>query len=98
MILIISVSIITSILLGIIIYFAIKSQELKVESGEFTVIGSEGTTKTSIIPGKYGKVHIQGEIWQAISDETIEPDQQIVVTAIKSMTVKVIRKIWPIIC
>ena len=87
--LIITASIITAILLGIIIYYAIKAQKVQKVTGEFTIIGDTGIARTNISPGLPGKVHIQGEIWQAVSDEIILANTEVIVTDVKSMVITV---------
>lgn len=87
--LIITVSIITGILLAVIIYFGVKAQKEKNITGKFTIIGCTGNAMSSILPGKTGKILVQGEIWQAVSDEEISPNDNVYVLEVHSMLVKV---------
>lgn len=87
--LIITVSIITGILLAVIIYFGVKAQKEKNITGKFTIIGCTGTAMSYILPGKTGKILVQGEIWQAVSEEEINPNDNVYVLEVHSMLVKV---------
>jgi membrane protein implicated in regulation of membrane protease activity len=54
-----------------------------------TIIGKQGTVLQSITPTTSGLVKVGNEEWRARSEETIEKDEFIVVTAISGVTLTV---------
>ncbi len=56
------------------------------------LIGKEGVVKESISPGKVGVVLVESDLWSAISNETIEVGERIVVTGIEGVVLKVRKK------
>ncbi len=91
--LIISVSIVTVILLGLILYFGIRAQKEKNVTGKFSIIGDSGIAKSAISPGIKGKVSVQGEIWQASSEDYIIEGDLVVIKDLKSMIALVEKKV-----
>ncbi|MBX3043817.1 MAG: nodulation protein NfeD [Candidatus Kapabacteria bacterium] len=87
--LIITAVVITTALFAVIVIFAVKAQKERKVTGEHTIIGDVGVAKTLIEPGLRGKVLIQGELWQAISEDTIQVNEKVTAIAVKSMTITV---------
>lgn len=69
----------------------LRAQCLPVQSGRETMIGKT-VPALGIINATGGKVFIEGEIWNAISDETLEKDTPVEVVAVEGLTLKVKRK------
>lgn len=90
--LIITASIFTALLIGIIIYFGLKAQNSKIQSGENSIIGSIGIAKTNFSAGTYGKIHVQGEIWQARTNDSISIGDKVKVIELDSMIATVIKE------
>jgi membrane-bound serine protease (ClpP class) len=91
--LIVIVSIVTGLLAGLIIYLGLKAQKAKNSTGKYSIIGQIGNAKTPISQNKQGKILIQGEIWQAISDELILSGDKVKVIQVDSMIVKVTKEL-----
>lgn len=72
--------------LGVLSY-AIKAQLLKVKTGKEGLVGEAGVAQTAIAPK--GKVFIHGELWDARSEEPIASGEEVVVTAVEGMVVRV---------
>lgn len=77
-------------LFGGITYLAVKSIRKKPVSGSEGLIGKEGKAVTAISPSG-GKIFVEGEIWQAYSDEYIPENSRVKVTEKKGFTLKVIK-------
>lgn len=90
--LIITASIVTAILLGLILFFGLRAQKEKYVTGKFSIIGDFGIAKSDIYPGKRGKVLVQGEIWQAESQDNIIEGEIVSITDLKSMIAQVTKK------
>lgn len=48
-------------------------------------IGKTGVAETLIAPGKKGRVEFKGTEWDACSDETITPGENVIITRIESI-------------
>ena len=75
-----------------ILHALVKTCRAKKTTGQEGMVGAEGTAQTTLEPGKKGKVFVHGEYWNAISDEKINKDEDIVVENVKGLTVKVKKK------
>lgn len=64
----------------------------KKRSEMFEILGKEGLAKDEISPGKEGFVMVEGELWKAVSDETIKPGDPVEVVGKKGFTLIVRRK------
>jgi len=53
------------------------------------LIGQIAETSKMITPKRSGKVFVRGEIWNAISSETIKKGEEVTVIEIKGLTLKV---------
>jgi len=85
-------SIITvAVSLGLFVFgvlaYAVKAQMAKVKTGMEGLIGEIGIAKTDII-GK-GKVSVHGELWDAKSDESVREGEEVVVTDVERLIVKI---------
>lgn len=69
------------------ITFAVKAQFKKSATGSEGMIGRTGEAKSRIAPA--GKVFVEGEYWDAESDEVIEEGERVKVIALKGMKLKV---------
>jgi membrane-bound serine protease (ClpP class) len=69
----------------------LRAQSLPVTVGTETMIGKI-TPALEPISASGGTVFIEGELWQAVSDEPVEPGAPVEVIAIKGLTLKVKRK------
>jgi membrane-bound serine protease (ClpP class) len=85
-------SILTVAVLSIIFFlgvlsYAIKAQLSKVKTGKEGLIGETGVAMSDIAPR--GKVFLHGELWNARSEERISGGEQVVVTSVDGMLVRV---------
>ncbi|MEN2995297.1 MAG: nodulation protein NfeD [Thermodesulfovibrio sp.] len=88
---IIPVTIVTALFFAVLLRLAYKAHKRKPVTGVEELIGLQGVAKTDIDSHK-GMVMIHGELWQAVSDEEIKKDEEIIVEEIKGLTLKVRRK------
>lgn len=91
--LIITFSVLSLAFAGLIIYLGIKAQKVNKSTGQYKIIGLEGIAKTDLGTNYLGKVLVNGELWQASTDEEIKKGEQIIVEQINSMVLKVRKKI-----
>jgi len=75
--------------LGVLSY-AIKAQFSKVKTGREGLIGEEGLAKTDI--QESGKVLVQGEIWNARSDQPIRAGEKVLIEKVEGLILKVRKK------
>ena len=73
-----------------ILSYAVKAQLSKVKTGMEGLVGETGVARTDI--ANKGKVSLHGEIWQARSDERIEKGEEVIVTGVEKLVVKVQKK------
>jgi membrane-bound serine protease (ClpP class) len=66
----------------------LRAQFLPVRTGKETMLGKTAPALARIDSGS-GKVFVEGEYWNAISDVPIEPGQAVVITAVDGLTLKV---------
>jgi membrane-bound serine protease (ClpP class) len=76
-----------------VLHTFVKTYRAKKTTGQEGMVGEEGTAASKLEPGKKGKVFVHGEYWNAISDEQIDQDEEIVVESVKGLTVKVKKRI-----
>jgi membrane-bound serine protease (ClpP class) len=65
----------------------LRAQRLPVKVGKETLIGKTVTALTAI-NSRSGRVFVEGESWNAISDTPIEKDEQAEIEAVQGLTVK----------
>lgn len=85
---IIPVTIVTALFFALLLRLAYKAYKRKPVTGVEELIGLKGIAKTDIDKHK-GMVMVHGELWQAISDEEIKKDQEIIVEQVQGLTLKV---------
>jgi membrane-bound serine protease (ClpP class) len=66
----------------------LRAQFLPVRAGKETMLGKTTQALARIDAGS-GKVFVEGEYWNAISDMPIEPGQSVEITAVDGLTLKV---------
>jgi membrane-bound serine protease (ClpP class) len=69
---------------------AIRARLTKPTTGIEGLVGEAGTAATRIAPE--GKASIHGEFWNVVSDQTIEAGENVRVTGVMNLTLKVARK------
>ena len=69
----------------------LRAQMLPVRAGRETMIG-QTVPALAPISAAGGKVFIEGELWNAVSDEAVEKDTPVEVVAVEGLTLKVKRK------
>ncbi len=57
----------------------------KITTGKEGLIGETGVASKDFEEGK-GKVKVHGELWTAVSEETISKDDNVIITGTKGMT------------
>jgi membrane-bound serine protease (ClpP class) len=57
------IALVVAIISAIILYLALKSRKLKIETGKEALIGSKGKATTDLTPN--GTIRVNGEFWQA---------------------------------
>lgn len=87
--LIITVSVLSLLFLGVLVWLGLKVQFKKHSSGTEGQIGERGEALTDIKPGQYGKVKVHGEIWKASSDFDIKIGDRIEIVEFDSLEIKV---------
>ena len=66
----------------------LRAQRLPVKAGAETMIGKTVTALTPI-DLRGGRIFIEGEYWNAVSDPPVEQGQSVVVTAMNGLTLNV---------
>ncbi len=79
----------TAFLTIFMVHLAIKSFRKKAVTGQEGMRGAQGVVKKKISGGQDGKVFVHGELWNAVSDEPLEPGDKIIVEDISGLTLKV---------
>ncbi len=73
----------------LLVRLAVSTQGLRPTTGEEGMIGNIGVSLTSLEPGASGRVTTRGEIWQAVSDESIPEGTPVRVVAVNGLTLSV---------
>jgi len=89
--LIYSFSITTGAITLFLVYSVMHSQRAKIKSGKEGLIGQVAETQKPISPNRKGKVFVHGEIWNAISEDTIKKGEETTITEVNGLTLKVKR-------
>jgi len=79
----------TALITSFLLRLAIKSLRQKPVSGPEGMVGIPGVAKNDFGPGMDGKVFVHGELWNAVTDETLSCGDKITVVAINGLTLKV---------
>jgi membrane-bound serine protease (ClpP class) len=74
-------------LLLAITWLAVKSQLRRPVTGAESMVGTIAVAKTDLLPR--GKVFLQGEIWDAVSEEPIREGEEAEVKAVAGLTLTV---------
>lgn len=80
----------STLFFGSIIFLAIRAQKQKPKTGFHAIVGESGKVTSDII--ETGKVFVAGEIWDAVSDESIKEGEDVVVTGKEGFKLFVKRK------
>ncbi len=89
--LIVTTSIFITALLSLLVTAVIRGQKRPVITGEEALIGATAVVRSELNPK--GTVFVAGEIWSAVSEEgSIGPGEEVVITGIKGLHLKVRRK------
>jgi membrane-bound serine protease (ClpP class) len=90
--------IITAVVLTVLFFLfaigmALKAQRRKPTTGKEALVGERGIALTKFKPASNGwatgQVRVHGEIWKAISQDAINPNEEIVVRGVEGLTLKV---------
>jgi membrane-bound serine protease (ClpP class) len=74
---------------ALLVRLAVSARHLRPITGEEGMIGTTGLSLTSLGPGSPGRVTTRGEIWQAVSDESIPERTPVRVVAVDGLTLSV---------
>jgi len=85
---IIPATLVTAAFFTFVVAKGMRAQSLPVRSGKETMLGKTAPALARI-DGASGKVFVEGEYWNAISDVPIEPGHAVEITAIDGLTLKV---------
>lgn len=80
-----------SAILVMLVRLALSAQRVRPFSGAGGMIGERGRVMVPVGPGREGQVRTHGEIWSAESNEEFEAGEEVVVTAVEGLTLKVTR-------
>jgi membrane-bound serine protease (ClpP class) len=84
-----------TLLLGAFFFFVVgaglRAQLLPVRAGKETMLGKT-TAAVTRIDASHGKIFVEGEYWNAVSEQPVEAGQPVEVTAINGLTLTVKRK------
>ncbi|HXI10010.1 MAG TPA: nodulation protein NfeD [Thermodesulfobacteriota bacterium] len=86
-----SVLLMTAFVVGTM-YYAVRLHRRRPVSGAEGLVGEAGRAAGNIAAGSEGKVFVDGEYWNAVSDEEIRDGEEIRVTAVEGLHLKVARK------
>jgi len=65
----------------------LRAQRRKVRTGAKGLVGTRGVAVERLAPG--GRVRVSGELWNAVSDSTVEVGSEVVITALDKLTLRV---------
>jgi membrane-bound serine protease (ClpP class) len=85
---IIPATLVTAAFFIFVIGKGLRAQLLPIKVGKETLIGKTVTALTPI-DSRSGRIFVEGEYWNAISDTPIEKDEQAEIAAVQGLTVKV---------
>ncbi len=93
----VSLSVILPVVLGLsailiaLVRLGIASQRRRPTTGTAGMMGEPARALAAIAPGRPGRVATHGEIWTAISNDTIAEGDEVFVTAVEGLTLHVAR-------
>jgi len=85
---IIPATLITALFFLFVAGAGLRAQRLPVRTGRESMLGKTAPALTRI-DGNNGKLFVEGELWNAVSDTPINPDQPVEIVAIDGLTLKV---------
>jgi membrane-bound serine protease (ClpP class) len=88
---IIPATLVTAAFFVFVIGKGLRAQLLPVKVGKETLIGRTVTALTPIA-SRNGRIFVEGEYWNAISDAPIEKGEEAEITAVQGLTIKLKRK------
>jgi membrane-bound serine protease (ClpP class) len=74
---------------ALLVRLAVSARRLRPITGEEGMIGAIALSLTSLGPGAPGRVPTRGDIWQAVSDESIPERTPVRVVAVDGLTLSV---------
>jgi len=80
---------------GLVVFLAtlaFRAYKRKPSTGRRGLVGAVGTVKVATSAEAQGKVFVEGELWNAIADESLEPGTSIKVISVQGLKVKVERQ------
>jgi membrane-bound serine protease (ClpP class) len=81
-----------SAILFLLVRLGIASQRRRPATGSAGMIGTAATTLGPVAPGTPGRVATHGEIWSAVSEESIAEGTEVFIAGIDGLTLRVSRK------
>src|SRR5437016_6928914 len=84
---IIPATLVTALFFAFVIGKGLRAQLLPVKAGAETMLGKTVTALSSIDP-RGGRIFVEGEYWNAVSDTPIEKGEAAEIAAVKGLTVK----------
>lgn len=88
---VIPATLVTAAFFVFVIGKGLRAQRLPVKVGKETLIGRTVTAVTPI-DSRSGRIFVEGEYWNAISDTSIEKDEPVEIAAVEGLTIKVREK------
>jgi len=85
---IIPATLVTALFFGFLIGKGLRAQLLPIKAGAETLIGKTVTALTAI-DSRSGRIFVEGEHWNAVSDTPIEKDEVVKIVAVQGLTLKV---------
>ena len=85
---IIGATVLTALFFLFMVGAGLRAQRLLVRAGRETMLGKVVPALDRIYPGG-GKVFVEGEYWNAVSDVSVEKDQPVEIVGIQGLTLKV---------
>ena len=86
---IIHVALSIAIITVFLVRLAVRAQMSRSVTGTSGMVGETGRALTPVGPGRPGRVATHGEIWNAVSNESIAAGDPIRVTAVQGLTLTV---------
>jgi len=85
---IIPATLVTALFFGFLIGKGLRAQLLPIKAGAETLIGKTVTALTAI-DSRGGRIFVEGEHWNVVSDTPIEKDEVVKIVAVQGLTLKV---------
>jgi membrane-bound serine protease (ClpP class) len=88
---IIPATLVTAAFFIFVIGKGVRAQMLPVKVGKETLIGRTVTALTPI-DSRNGRIFVEGEYWNAVSDDPIEKGEEAEIAAVRGLTITLTRK------